>query len=167
MEEYADSATESRDSAKREGEFIGVGEKSALVCESDRALRERIGKSLEQNGYNVAFSETASDALATLRLRLFDVIVLNEFFGGENPGGNEVLKYLAQQNMSTRRRFFVALTGRSFATMDNMAAFNRSVNIVVNLENLDDTGDIVRKGVADHTAFYQVFNDVLRKAGKI
>jgi hypothetical protein len=51
--------------------------------------------------------------------------------------------------------------------MDNMAAFNRSVNIVVNVDNIDDAGDAIRNGVADHAAFYQVFNDVLRKAGKI
>jgi CheY-like chemotaxis protein len=167
MGEYTGSATESRDPAKREVEFVGVGEKTALVCESDRALREKIGASLEQNDYNVAFSETAADALAALRLRLFDVVVLNELFDSETPGGNEVLSYLAHQNMAIRRRYFVALTGKSFATMDNMAAFSRSVNVVVNLENIDDAGDIIREGVADNAAFYQVFNDTLRKAGKI
>jgi len=143
-----------------------AGEKSALVCESDQDLRGRIGNSLKMKGYNPTFSETAADALGAMRLYLFDVVVVDELFDTANPEANAVLRYLGNQNMTTRRRFFVALAGRGFKTMDNMAAFSRSVNIVVNIENIDEIGEIIKKGVAENAAFYHVFDETLRKVGK-
>jgi hypothetical protein len=68
--------------------------------------------------------------------------------------------------MTTRRQMFVVLISERFRTMDNMAAFNRSVNLIINLKNLDDLATIFKKGLADHAAFYQVFKETLKKMGK-
>jgi hypothetical protein len=68
--------------------------------------------------------------------------------------------------MATRRRTFVALIGEKHRTMDNMAAFNRSVNLVVHLKDIDRIGEIVKQGVANHRAFYHVFRESLQKVGK-
>jgi hypothetical protein len=51
--------------------------------------------------------------------------------------------------------------------MDNMAAFHRSVNLVINKKNIDDVGTILRRGMNDNKTFYSVFMDGLRKIGKI
>jgi ActR/RegA family two-component response regulator len=144
-----------------------TGEMSALVCESEQTLRDKVGNGLKMKGYHVKYAETATDALAAMRLRLFDVVVVDELFDAANPEANEVLMYLQGQNMATRRRFFVALTGRGFATADNMVAFSKSVNIVINTENIDETGELIRQAVADNAAFYHVFNETLVKVGKI
>jgi len=143
-----------------------VGEVSALVCESAQDLRGRIGNSLKLKGYNPTFAETAAEALGKMRRQLFGVVIVNELFDAANPEANEVLKYLGSQNMATRRRFFAALLGRDFKTMDNMAAFSHSVNIVVNAADADEIGAIIRQGVADNAEFYQIFNETLRKVGK-
>jgi hypothetical protein len=50
--------------------------------------------------------------------------------------------------------------------MDNIAAFNRSVNIVINRKSIDRVGEIIRQGVADNKAFYHVFQETLQKMGK-
>jgi hypothetical protein len=68
--------------------------------------------------------------------------------------------------MNTRRRFFVALVSDRYRTMDNMAAFNRSVNIVINRKSIDSVGEIIKQGVADNKAFYHVFRETLQKMGK-
>jgi len=47
-----------------------------------------------------------------------------------------------------------------------MAAFSHSVNIVVNITNIDEIGGIIKQGVADNAEFYQIFNETLRKVGK-
>lgn len=141
-------------------ESVLAGEMTALICESDPGLRETIGAGLKSKGYETTFSETAADAVAALRLRLFDVVVVNESF-------SETLAYLTAQNMATRRRYFVALTGGGLTTKDNMTAFNRSVNIVINTADIPEIGEIIRQGVAENADFYRVFNDTLRKAGKI
>jgi CheY-like chemotaxis protein len=144
-----------------------TGEMSALVCESEQVLRDKVGNSLKIKGYNVKFAETATDALAVMRLHIFDVVVLDELFDANTPEANEVLKHLQGQNMATRRRFFVALTGRGFPTSDRMVAFNKSVNLVINTENIDESGELIRQGVVDNAAFYHVFNETLVKVGKI
>lgn len=141
-------------------ESVLTGSMTALICESDPGLRETIGAGLKSKGYEPTFSETAADATAALRLRLFDVVVVSDSFA-------ETLAYLAVQNMATRRRYFVALTGGSLTTRDNMTAFNKSVNIVINTADREDIGEIIRQGVAENADFYRIFNDTLRKAGKI
>jgi hypothetical protein len=50
--------------------------------------------------------------------------------------------------------------------MDNMAAFNRSVNLVINLKSIDEAGNIIKQGVADNRAFYHIFHETLLKMGK-
>jgi hypothetical protein len=59
----------------------------------------------------------------------------------------------------------VAFSARG-RTMDNMAAFSRSVNSVINLKNIDELGKIIKQGVADNKAFYHVFLETLQKMGK-
>ena len=68
--------------------------------------------------------------------------------------------------MDVRRNIFLALVTDRFRTMDNMSAFQKSVNIVVNLEKIDDFEKILMRGVADNAAFYRVFKESLVKMGR-
>ena len=63
--------------------------------------------------------------------------------------------------MSQRRWMFVALLGREFKTFDNVMAFARSVNVVVNLNDLPHLPAILKKGITDHVEFYRTFRQVL------
>jgi len=141
-------------------ESVLTGVMTALICEPEPELREIISAGLKSRGYVVTFSETAADAVGALRLKLFDVVVVDESF-------DETLRYLACQNMAIRRRFFVALTGRNVTTKDNMTAFNKSVNIVINTADVNDIGGIIKQGVTENADFYRVFNDTLHQAGRI
>jgi hypothetical protein len=51
--------------------------------------------------------------------------------------------------------------------MDNMVAFNKSVNTVINLKNIDDVEKILRGAVAENAAFYRVMKETLRKMGRV
>src|SRR5437870_5898197 len=68
--------------------------------------------------------------------------------------------------ISVRRHVFVVLLGREFKTFDNMIAFARSVNVVVNLNDLPHLPAIVRKGLEDNNEFYRVFREMLTEVGK-
>jgi hypothetical protein len=48
---------------------------------------------------------------------------------------------------------------RRFRTMDNMAAFQKSVNMVVNVDNIIDFDKILRRGMADFGIFYQAYKE--------
>ena len=160
-------ASEDYDAADRPFDFVGEGGETALLCESDPAVREKISGSLTDLGYQITEPATAKDALKAMRFHVFDLVVLNERFDVDDQQGNSVHRYLEGMGMSTRRRFFVALVSEQFRTMDNMAAFHQSVNIVLNLKNIDEAGKIIKQGVADNKAFYHVFQETLQKMGKI
>jgi CheY-like chemotaxis protein len=146
---------------------VGATGKSALICEADQALRDVIAKNLKDLHYSTTFPESAKEATEAMSFHVFDVVVLDELFGTENSGNNDLLEYLSKQNMSMRRRFFVALVGKNFNTADKMAAFNKSVNMVINTGDLDRMGEVLRRGVDDHNTFYHVFFETLHKTGKI
>ena len=88
-------------------------------------------------------------ALKTMRYHSYDLIVVNEFFDTKNPDANGVLIYLERLNMSVRRNIYVALISSRFRTMDNMTAFQKSVNMIVNIDNIADFDKILRRGMAD------------------
>ncbi len=160
-------ASASYDPADRPFDFVGEGGATALVCEPDPALREKIHDGLKEMGYQITIAATAMEALKAMRFHIFDVVVLNELFDATDPQTNDVFQYLKNMVMSTRRRFFVALVSDRYRTMDNMAAFNRSVNIIINRDSIDNIGEIIQQGVADNRAFYHVFQETLRKMGKV
>ena len=101
-----------------------------------------------------------------MRFHVYQLIILNEKFDTDNPDINSILDYLKGLSMSIRRNIFVVLISDRFRTTDNMMAFNRSVNIIVNPSNIDNFGAIVKRGVADNEAFYHVYKESLKKAGR-
>jgi len=160
-------ASEDYDFADRPLDFTGEVGATALICEPDPAVRKQIGDGLKELAYKITTPATAKDALKDMRFHIFDVVVLNELFDTKDPKANAILSSLENMAMSTRRRFFVALVSGTYRTMDKMAAFNRSVNIVINIQSIDNVAKIIKQGVADNRAFYHIFQETLQKMGKV
>ena len=155
------------DASDKPFDFVEEGVKTALLCEPDAALQKKIKTGLHNMDYHITAPQLAKDALKQMRFHVFDMVVLNERFGTQNPDMNSVLKYLDRLNMSTRRNIFVTLITDRYRTMDNMSAFNKSVNLIVNLKNIDEIEKILRRGIADHEAFYRVYKRALIKTGRV
>jgi len=155
------------DASDKPFDFVEEGVKTALLCEHDTALQTTIKKGLYKMNYHITAPQLPKDALKQMRFHIFDMVVLNERFGTQNPDMNPVLKYLDRLNMSVRRNIFVALITDRCRTMDNMAAFNKSVNLIVNLKNIDEIEKILRRGIADYEAFYRVYKRALIKTGRV
>ena len=155
------------DASEKPFDFLEEGAETALLCEPDPAVRRKIRSALENMRYNVTEPESDRDALKQMRFHVFDLVVLSEVFSSENPDENNVMKYLERLPMATRRKIFVVLATKRFRTMDNMAAFNKSVNIVVSTKNLDEIEKIIKRELSDNAAFYCVFKDALVKTGKV
>ncbi|MBW2599116.1 MAG: hypothetical protein JRC53_03315, partial [Deltaproteobacteria bacterium] len=147
--------------------FIKEGGKMALVCESDFVVRENLGTVLEKMGYYVTKSAAPPDALKSMRSHLYDLIVVGETFDEEGSDESGVLDYIRHLPMSVRRNIFAVLLSATVRTMDDMAAFGESVNLVLNLKNIDDAGVIIERGIADNEAFYSAFKDVRKRAGRV
>jgi predicted Zn finger-like uncharacterized protein len=150
---------EGYDTSEKPFDFVEEEGKTALVCESDPAVIEVIKPVLDVLEYHITEAKNSREALKTMRYHGYDLIVVNEFFDTKNPDANGVLIYLERLNMSIRRNIYVTLISRRFRTMDNMHAFQKSVNMIVNVDNIADFDKILRRGLADFGIFYQTFKD--------
>jgi CheY-like chemotaxis protein len=157
------------DAGEKPFDFIGTNTETALVCESDPAIKEKVTKILIDMGYHVTEPAAGREALKSMRFHAYDLVIVNENFDitTDAQGSNEVLNYLQNLATAARRNIFVALISDNYRTMDNMMAFNKSVNLVINKKNIDDFATIIKRGLEDNKAFYGIFKETLRKMGRV
>ena len=111
--------------------------------------------------FHITEVPNSREALKKMRYHTYDLILINEYFDTRDPDANSILIYLERQPMETRRDTYVTLLTTRFRTMDNMAAFQKSVNMILNLRNIDDLEKILQRGMADYGMFYKVFRESL------
>jgi CheY-like chemotaxis protein len=138
----------------------------ALVCEDAPERRAVIKEALEQIGFTMLAVTNADEAIERMRRDVYELVIIDEQYQGATPLDNTVLAALRGMSMTQRRWTFVALVGREFKTFDNAMAFARSVNVVVNVNDLPHFPAILKKGITDHVEFYRTFRQVLTDAGK-
>lgn len=158
---YDEDESESYDASDKPFNFVEEEGKTALLCESDPMIKKVIAPVLDVLEYHITEANNSREALKTMRYHSFDLIVVNEYFDTKDPDTNGVLIYLERLNMAIRRNIYVAMISRRFRTMDHMIAFQKSVNMVVNMDNVADFDKILRRGLADFGLFYQVYKDCL------
>ncbi len=163
---FQDAAGDNYDAADMLFDFVDADAETALVCEPDPVARGKVKKALKGMGYQPMEVRYAKEALKSMRFHHYDVVVLNEHFDPSASGRNEVLDYLAKMNTGIRRQMFVALLSKTHRTMDNMQAFHKSVNVIINLKNIDDVSAILKSAIADNAFFYRIMKDILKKMGK-
>lgn len=159
-------ASDSYSASDKPFDFLEEGAETALVCEPDEGVRETVQAALKNMGYHVTSSKNAREVLKQMRFHVFDMVAINELFDTTEPDQNNILKYMDRLSMDIRRNMFVVLLSDRFRTQDNMAAFNKSVNLIVNLSNVGDFEKIVQRGITDNKAFYKVYRECLIKAGR-
>ncbi len=152
---------DSYDAADKPFDFIEEEGKAALVCESDALVREKIRPILDIMEYHVTEVPSSREALKKMRYHTYDLLMLNEYFDTRDADSNPILIYLERMAMETRRNMFVVLLTARFRTMDNMTAFQKSVNMILNLRNIDDMDKILQRGLADYGLFFKVFKEAL------
>jgi DNA-binding response OmpR family regulator len=167
---FDDAVQDSYDASDRPFDFVGLGNETALICEGDPSLKEKIRATLAEMGYQLTEAPSAKDALRNMRFHVYDLVLVNGNFDSgqeDSPGVSGILSYLANLPMAIRRQIFIVLIGENYRTMDNMTAFNKSADLVVNPKNIEDIGTIVKKGIDDNAAFYHVFMESLKKMGRV
>jgi predicted Zn finger-like uncharacterized protein len=140
-------------------QFIEEEGKIALVCETDPVIRKSVTDILTLMEYHVSSAQDPRDALKKIRYQSYDVVVVDELFGSEDPDANGVLIYLERLSMDIRRNMFVALISDRFRTLDYMMAFNKSVNLIVGKKDTPDMDKILSKGITDYEMFYRIYQE--------
>lgn len=165
---YVDANSNSAyDAGEKPFDFIEEEGLTALVCESNPLVRKTVSQALELMEYQITEAESARDALKRMRYHNYDLFVVNESFDTDNPESNGILLYLERLSMLYRRKMFVALISDRFRTMDNMMALNKSVNLIINIKNIEDISKILSRGITDTEYFYRIFKGTLKEVGKV
>lgn len=144
----------------------GFESRLALVCEDAPERQAVIKAALEQLGFAMLSVKSAEEAIGRMRRDVYELVIIDEQYQGATPLDHPILAALRTLAMSQRRWMFVVLVGREFKTFDNAMAFARSVNVVVNVNDLPHLPAILKKGITDHVEFYRTFRQVLTEAGK-
>lgn len=149
-------------------DYIDENTRTALLCIRDGSIRQTVEKSLQYHGYYTITVEDAETALTRMKYHLFDVIVVADNFeplSTNTPA--TILNHLKHLDIASRRKSFLVLISGRFRTMDRLMAFHESVNLIVSRDNIADVDKILSQGLKEHQQFYGVFNDTLKKLGKI
>ena len=161
----ADNKDEGLDYSGRPFGYVDPDSKTAMICEHDPVSKDKISSAIKKIGFQVVQPATFKDALKYMRFHVFDVILVNENFDTGSREVNSILKYLENLNMSIRRKTFVVLISSICATMDSMQAYNKSVNMIINKNEISDIESILKQALAEHNDFYYPLKDNIRKYG--
>jgi predicted Zn finger-like uncharacterized protein len=160
-----DEGAEDYDVSERPFDFLEEEGKTAIICEEDPKIVKEIVTVLGIMEYTTTVVESVRDALRKMKYHMFDMVLVNENFNGSDTDSNGILIYLERLNMDVRRNIFVGLLTRQYPTMDNMAAFLRSVNMTINVKDIDKIDKILSRGINEYELFYAIYKDSAKKFG--
>ena len=153
------AGAERYDASEKPFDFIEEDALTALICEPDPAVREKTSSVLELLEYHITTVSNTREALKKMRYHNYNVIVVNESFDTTNPDTNGVLLFIERLPMSTRRTIFVCLISNRYRTMDHMLALNKSVNMIINMKNINEFGKILSSAITDNDIFYRIYRE--------
>jgi len=157
--DFAEDGGEGYDVSEKPFDFMEEEGQTALVCESEAAIRDKFKPTLELLEYHISEVPNSREALKKMRYHTYNLILINEYFDTRDPDANPILIYLERMAMETRRNIFVILLSARHRTMDQMIAFQKSVNMIINLRNIDDFDKILQRGLADYGLFYKILKE--------
>jgi DNA-binding NtrC family response regulator len=161
------SVAEEIDYSGRPFGYQDTNNETAMICEQDPVIRQKISSTLKSLDFNIIEPTTLKEALKYLSFHTFNVIVVDENFATDTDGVNHLLDHLEHLSMFIRRQVFVVLISETFATMDYMHSLNKSVNLIINKDEVSEMGLILKKEMEENDYFYHVFKEFNRKYGKI
>lgn len=160
-------AEEEIDYSGRPFDYRDADSNTSMICENDPALRQKIQETLKSLNFNIVEAATAKEAYKFTTFHTFNVVVVNENFDIRKDGSNQVLKYFERLAMPDRRKIFIVLVSATFATMDYMNTLNKSVNLIINEDEISGLGLILSREMEENEYFYHVFKEYQRKFGKL
>ncbi len=141
-------------------EFIGAGDKPALLAFSTPEWLETVKLGVEELGYKVHTAATHGDFVIRFSQVHYQLVIVEERFAANTLEENLTLQALQQMPMSQRRHATVVLLGDSFQTFTPLQAFRQSVHAVINTSELFLIRQLVERAVADNDMFLHSFREV-------
>ena len=138
----------------------------ALVCVSAPSQRDQVVAALKAEGYAAQVATSAADAIQWLRFMAYALTVIQEGFGTAASDGNPVLDHVAEMPMGARRAMHVVFVSSNVSSHESTAAFARSVNLVLHLNDLPHLAEALKRSLAETEQAHRVLLESLRAQGK-
>lgn len=151
------------DSIESEMDVLAEGSLRAMLADNEHS--DKIYPVLVKLGCAVSKIETAKNALEKMRYNNYDILVINEKFDCDDIGSNILVQTIAKMGMENRRKIFVAVVGDNFKSMDPMASFAISADLVISPSDLGNCELIIKKGIKDKEFFYATLRSELVAQG--
>ena len=143
-----------------EMEFLSPLDKPALLAISSPDLVVAARSALTEIGYKVHETSTSPEFLDRFGRIQYQVVIIEESFGGVLPEQNVALTTLQQMQMQLRRHAAIVLLGDLFETLHPMQAFQQSVHAVVNRMDAGKLSLILQQVINDNATFLNTYRDV-------
>ncbi len=154
------------DEFEDDDELVIYNENDQLALILDQTNQPAWTRVLESRGFKIQYAKSQEHAVHKMKFTHFHLIALNEDYGDKDLANNVVYKTLTEMPMVTRRNIFFALMGKNFKTLNNMQAFQKSANVVINEKDIDKLEDVLKKSISENDIFYKVFKETLHSMGK-
>jgi len=147
---------------EQENSFFDLGDKTALVCIDHPQYQKMIVSQMTDLSYKVHLGLFEEDVLLKLATYNYNVVVIYENFKRSSLIDNPILCEMVKRDDSLRREHFVILLSQRLPTNDAMCAFAQSVDLIINISDIDNFKPVVRRGVAQHHDFYLPLQDSIK-----
>ncbi|MBF0302508.1 MAG: zinc-ribbon domain-containing protein [Desulfamplus sp.] len=164
---HQEQSTPVYDAADKPFGILDKNAKTAMICVSYPHAKEVAVKILNSMQYHILNVDNIQTALKSMTYHLFNVIIVDDDFDINRQGYNQIMEYLNALDMMSRRKIVILLISKNMHTMDNMAAFHLSVNQILNYKQVNSMESILQRTILEHDQFYTVYNESLRKIGKL
>jgi hypothetical protein len=141
------------------------GDLTALVCVEEPEYQQHLVDQLSSMDYKIHVGLFVEDISLKLKTHVYDVVIIEESFGGVPLQNNQVLYEAIHLPGVQRRSQFLVLIGSSVMTNDEMMAFIFSVDLCFNVNDLANLKPVLRRGVARQKDFFHAFIEEVRSAG--
>ena len=141
-------------------EILAPGDRPALLGISTPDVLGYVEGVLDQMGYKVHSATTHDEFLERYGRVQYELVFLEDRFGGVAPEHNKALITFQGLPMSLRRHTTALLLSHELETLNALQAFQRSVHAVVNHIDLDKLMLVLQQVVNDNLTFLHGFRDV-------
>jgi hypothetical protein len=141
------------------------GDLTALVCVEEPEYQQHLLDQLSSMDYKIHVGLFVEDISLKLKTHVYDVVIIEESFGGVPLQNNQVLYEAVHLPGVQRRTQFLVLIGTTVMTNDEMMAFIFSVDLCFNVNDLANLKPVLRRGVARQKDFFHIFIEEVRSAG--
>jgi hypothetical protein len=147
-------------------DLVIYDENDQIALVLDDINKDEWTKALEEKNFKIQYARSPEYAVHKMKFTHFNFVALNEKFGNVALDENPIYQKMIEMPMVTRRNIFFALVGANFKSLNNMQAYQKSANVVINEKDLEKLGDILKKSIFENEIFYKVYKETLNLMGK-